>query len=197
MRRTVGLGLLVGCADPSAASSVGWTCEVQGDTVLSPDEVTPAGYSARDVAARVGAFDGAFVWADGAPSTLALTPTVDLASARWVDVDLEGSGDSDLPAPALDCPDRVELTASVGFQTADGRFAEELDWTLEAADLGLVTSTSVLNPGELSGTWTPEAPDAEDPGATLRVRAAWSGQGSFGEVDLGSDAEDRAWVASW
>lgn len=176
------LMFLGACGGQSGEESVTWGCEPQSETPLAADESTPAGFTATDVATRVTPFDGAFVWAAHDPSTLALTPTVDLSSARWVDYELASSGEGGIE-PAMTCADVVELDASVGFATADGLLAETFDWALQAADLGLITAWDELDLDALAGTYTVTEVDLADyDGFTAYVSASWSGQGSFGEL---------------
>lgn len=94
----------------------------------------------------------------GSGSTeLSLALTHDGGEVRWIDAEeapLTGSGP--VAAIAIECPDRLEIDARLGFATADGAFTELFDVVIRAevdyeGVLGLARITQRFDPEALVG----------------------------------------------
>lgn len=174
--------LLAACGGQSGEEQAGASCEARSSTPLGADEASPGGFTPAEVAAGITAFDGAFTWAVHDPTTLALTPTVDLGSAAWVDYELASDGSG--IEPAIFCEDGIELDVAVDFVTADGRFDEAWTWTAFAGEPTTATAWAELDVDALGGTYVVEEVDLADyDDFRAFVSATWTAGVSAGTVD--------------
>jgi hypothetical protein len=155
------------------------SCEATA-TVVDDATVTALGYSAADLVANLrGPVSETLNWSRGGSDTTITAELVgDPGEARFLDGDA-GEG--------ADCPDRMEVDASVRIATGDGAFAETWAVTLVSEGATAASFTQDLDAVELVGTfdkWDHADPSAdyESLGASMQVNLE-SG-GSSGEITL-------------
>lgn len=190
--------LFAGCgppSDPEAAAAL--LCEVVSDTSLGPDERTPGGWTAAAAMALATPYDGPLRWTAHPESTIRVTPLPDVATARFLDLELVAEADG--VVPTLGCADTVVVAGTLDVTSDDGFLAEH--WPASFTSVtGSTTATVVtVDPGELAGTFvvTEVDPDAAD-GAALRVNPVWTTTAASGAILLGpDDSASYVSVARW
>jgi hypothetical protein len=168
--------LLAGCADATPVSA--WQCEVDAAPLLSAGELTPLGFTASQAAGRVTTFSGTLAYAGGDVTDVTVSPSYDVATARYVDRTLPA--DTGVIQPDLGCVDAIEAEGTLGFVTADGLFDTTWPVTFVATTPVYVVARGVVA----------AAPTGVD--GTLAVDALWSDSGTAGELTL-DDVRFAAW----
>jgi hypothetical protein len=128
------------------------------DTDVALDESTPLGFAAADVLAWLEADHATTLTLSGSDTdrNLVVAVTSD-GTATWVDLEDAPSSGGIEPAIAAVCEDSLELGATVSFVTDDGSFAESWPLALAVARVDAATARLELDPGDIAGTFTPEA----------------------------------------
>ena len=148
------------------------------DTVfeLDADATTPSGHSVAEVLALIEgerqvelrypgpdpevSVEHDYVDAEPTTLTIDLTPALasklGTASVRWIESEEVYPTSGPAPAIAIECPDRLEIDAALGFSTLDGAFAELFDVTVAAAidwdgELSEASIDLDYDPAELDG----------------------------------------------
>lgn len=193
--------LLVACdaGGQSGEENVAWGCEVVSETPIAADEVTPDGLTAQDAAALVTPFSGPLTWVEHPATTLDLTPTVDVGSARFVDYELPEVGEG--PEPALECVDTIEMDADLAFVTADGLLDELWSIVLVARDASTTDADAEIDPAALAGTYTVTEVDPADYDVVrMFVNPVWTSTAVSGrltgQAETTGDASDPDSTAS-
>lgn len=189
--------LVLGACGVPQSDVVPLACEVRAETPLGADELTPAGFSAADVAARVVPVTGPFYWTAHPEGVVHVEPTVDLGSARFLD--RIPPTDAGAYVPDLNCAGEIVVDGTLGLRTEEGFLDEVAAMALHSAD-GLVVSAEILlDPDDLVGSYvvTERSPSAQ---ARLLVNPVWTLSAASGEVLL-ADGEGAATafvaVGSW
>ena len=209
----VSLFALVGCTgvdpfDGGQSGEEGIQCGAIATTELGADEASVLGFGRTEVAALTeGAHATTLRYEAGGES--ALTLSVTLGDARFLDMDWidDGTGELATPATEIGCADVVEVDASVGFSTEDGGFDETWDTALSAPmaelanfwvelDLDALGGSFVYTPDDTYEAITAYAQGSFDTsGATGEISA--TGQQSEGSGDDGTVSATNLSVASW
>ena len=149
------------------------SCE-EVETVITPDELTPLGFSAADVLGVAGGrHTETLAWLQGGLATSSggeptqVEVNVDFdGSARFIESSPRQSlGGSGSAADFAICNDRVELDATLTVSTADGALDETVSAVLRAETARLATASFSIPSDELSGDLkvNVNAPDGFEP----------------------------------
>lgn len=181
-------------------------------TVLGMDEVSALGFSGADlVALAEGTHVETLRWSeDGATTELTLEVAITATEVRYVDAEPVYPEEGDVPAIGIECPDSLEVDATLGFTTADGAFAESFATEIASYEGEQAFTWITVDPEELEGTWTYTLMDpSEYDELSLFVDMAFDADGSTGVVyaqasgaEECDDDECTAWatqdeVATW
>lgn len=124
-------------------------------TVLALGDPSPLGFSGQDVLDAAGHdYRGELVYEDGTRTELSLDVAYEGGEVRFHDNEWISDDGRDI-APALGCPDTVEVDVRVRVTTMDGAFAESWSETLAASEAASATFHRDLD--GMTGTFDPAA----------------------------------------
>lgn len=194
--------LLTAC--PGKDLDEGAHCEDTPST-LAVDEVSPIGFAAADVLVFAdGTHETSFDWAHHDPSALTLDLAADPETTRFVYSEAVYPDDgAEHTLMAVECPDRVEVDAVMGFTTADGRFAETWALTLIATEATAVGFDHEIDLDTVTGTWdiledvTAEGYDELSAWARGTFDAAGTRGGVDGQASGGDPCEEGDTCSAW
>lgn len=180
------------------------TCSDVESVPLGDDEVSELGFGKAEIAALAeGEHARTLVYADG--SSAALTMTVALGDARWLDMEYvsDGSGIE----PAMECANQVEVDATITFVTDDGAFMETWETSLLASQSDSASFSVSLDLDALGGDFV-YTPDADYDEIQAWVEGTFDSTGAWGEIvgygiksegsgDDGVTSATRLSMATW
>ncbi len=175
-----GVGFGQGIESASACA----TAEVRPLTV---DEVSPLGFSARDMLdLAAGAQRAELRYADD--SLTGLRSVIEYQDGNVFYIDKQrAEGDA---GPSSDCPDRLEVTISARLETDDGRFLERYDTVLVAVQANENGYFVELDPARLQGSF--EYSDFDSGEADRRrlfIDAVYGVDGTSGRITGQSESD--------
>lgn len=180
---------------------------------LEADAITPSGHSVAEILAAIEGeretqlsylgpeADGVIVEISPGGSgtttlSLELTPVTaskldpNPGALRWIESEAVYPTSGVVPAIAIECPDRLEIDAQLGFATLDGAFDELVQVTVRAAldwdgELSHATILHDYEPEELDGDLRVESIEPANP-----TRVDHSIEISYALTDAAAEADD-------
>ncbi len=164
-------------------------------TEVALDEETDLGFAAQavvDLAVTPSPWAETFTWERGGSTELTLT-VGPAGTALYVESEAVYPDSGEVAAIGVECPNRVEVQAPVGFVTADGAFGESWDVVLSSVDGTTVTFGRELDPFGLTGSYDvlPDVGEPEYDELDLWVRGTFAAAGATGEVSGSASGEDE------
>lgn len=196
--------VLVGCAGKTKGDTVGEgsSCD-ETRAPLALDEVSPLGFSAAELLARLPASETVpLTYSDASVTELTLT-YAPAASAEFVDLEPKPSDGSIETLMYAVCEDLVEVGVDVTLSTADGLFDEALEAPLRAMALDTASMRAELPLDAMGGTFSIDAFTDE---TAYTDASAWAlivlGDGAttgdlHGQVSGGGDCEEGEVCTAW
>jgi hypothetical protein len=152
---SVGCGTQIGDEGKPRATPTG-TCEPVS-TVLAPEDVSPAGFTAASVITGVQGERTTDFSYDSTASTTGLT--IELTAdgeIRWVEETWVAAEGADPDAEPRGCDSRLEIDGVLRFETADGAFAERFPVVIRGmSEANARLEEQRIDYAEMSGTYAP------------------------------------------
>ncbi len=185
--------LLLACVDEPAP--VVPNCTLAASSMLPLDETSPIGFPAQRIVDLVADGSADVSYAAHPPSTVSVTPILDVPTARFEDYEAAD-------APEGTCLDQVVIDGHYTFATADGLFDESAyvpftSWGGETVDAWLT-----LPPEQVAGGYTvTEVDPGEWDSIQVYAGSTWGETGQGGgialEVAVGDADPSFVDVARW
>ena len=175
---------------PSIALVPEGACEYT-DSTLDMDTAMGDGFSAQDVVdITEGVIEDTLSWnATGETTELILELVFTPDSAVWREgIYVYADGNEN---PTIDCQDEMLLLATLYFDTADGRLAEQLDVEVRSPNGTFGRIDHQIEASALSGSWVNDL----DPTSTVEFAINHGSNSSTGEIAVALDEMED--VARW
>ncbi|WP_437300431.1 hypothetical protein [Sorangium sp. So ce426] len=156
-------------------------CEGKGGEDIGADDVSPLGFSAREVlSVASGERSAPLTWAKGGSTTATLS-VGEIVAARFV-----GSMDGSGVGPDIGCVEHLQIDVPMAFSTEDGAFDESFEVTLRAtqADAAWFEHAIELSSSALQGSYeVTEVDTAEFREVFLYLSGTLSSSAAEGQIE--------------